>query len=215
VLVKCIVTYFYYVFSQSQFGNEHFGGECMRLVMIDEQIVPADQVDPAYLDRGIFFGDGVYEVVRSYDGKIFALDEHLKRFAASLAAVGITEVDIDIVRKRVLQAFSDAQIPNAKIYFHVTRGSQPRNHLPDENVRPNFFLTVSELDDNADAKRNGIAVSTHPDRRWKRCDIKSLNLLPNVLARMDAARKGCDEAILVDEHGFITEGPYWWMSTGL
>jgi D-alanine transaminase len=174
--------------------------------MIDEKIVPAGQVDPAYLDRGIFFGDGVYEVVRSYNGKIFALDEHLRRFAASLAAVGIARVDIDIVRKRVLQAFSDAQIPNAKIYFHVTRGSQPRNHLPDDNVPPNFFLTVSELDDDAEVKRKGIAVSTHPDWRWKRCDIKSLNLLPNVLARMDAAKKGCDEAILVDENGLITEG---------
>jgi len=178
----------------------------VQLTMIDEKIVPASQVDPAYLDRGIFFGDGVYEVVRSYDGKIFALEEHLKRFAASLAAVGIAQVNIDIVRKRVLQAFSDAQTPNAKIYFHVTRGSQPRNHLPDENVRPNFFLTVSELDDAAEVKRNGIAVSTHPDWRWKRCDIKSLNLLPNVLARMDAAKKGCDEAILVDDNGLITEG---------
>jgi D-alanine transaminase len=73
-------------------------------------------------------------------------------------------------------------------------------------LEPNFFLTVTELEDDSEAKTKGIAVSTHPDWRWKRCDIKSLNLLANVLARQEAAQKGCDEAILVDEAGLITEG---------
>lgn len=81
-----------------------------------------------------------------------------------------------------------------------------RNHLSKDDLKPNFFLTVTELLDDTQAKTEGIAVSTHPDWRWKRCDIKSLNLLPNVLARRDAAQKGCEEAILVDESGLITEG---------
>jgi D-alanine transaminase len=174
--------------------------------MIDDKIVPADKLEPAYLDRGIFFGDGVYEVLRSYDGRIFALDEHLRRFAGTLAAIGITGVDMDLIRSRVLKAFKAAGIVNAKIYFHVTRGSAPRNHLPQANLQPNFFLTITELQDNPASKANGIAVSTHPDWRWKRCDIKSLNLLPNILARSDAAKKGCAEAIFVDDAGLITEG---------
>jgi D-alanine transaminase len=178
----------------------------MQIAMIQDKIVPAEELEPVYLDRGIFFGDGVYEVVRSYDGKIFALEEHLQRFTNSLTAIGITSVDIDEIRRRVRQAFDAAAIANAKIYFHITRGSAPRNHIFNAGLEPNFFLTVTELDDDSEAKTNGIAVSTHPDWRWKRCDIKSLNLLANVLARQEAANKGCDEAILIDEKGFITEG---------
>ena len=178
----------------------------MQIAMIQDKILPAKELKPVYLDRGIYFGDGVYEVVRSYDGKIFALEEHLQRFTNSLAAIEIAGVDIDRIRSQVHKAFDAAGIPDAKIYFHVTRGSAPRNHVGDANLSPNFFLTVTESDEDAEAKTKGIAVSTHPDWRWKRCDIKSLNLLPNVLARQEAAKKGCAEAIFVDEAGLITEG---------
>jgi D-alanine transaminase len=174
--------------------------------MIQDKIVPVEELEAVYFDRGIFFGDGVYEVVRSYDGKIFALDEHMQRFANSLTAIGISSVDLEKIRSRVRKASDAAGISNARIYFHITRGSAPRNHAYDVNLKPNFFLTVTESEDDSEAKTNGIAVSTHPDWRWKRCVIKSLNLLANVLARQEAANKGCDEAILVDEKGLITEG---------
>jgi D-alanine transaminase len=174
--------------------------------MIQDKIVPLDELEPVYLDRGVFFGDGVYEVVRSYNGKIFAFEEHLQRFSNSLSGIGMTGVDINEVRSRVRKAFDEAGITNAKIYFHITRGCGPRDHIGEADLKPNFFLTISEMGDDTEVKTKGIAVSTHPDWRWKRCDIKSLNLLANVLARRDAAAKGCDEAILVDESGFITEG---------
>lgn len=178
----------------------------MQIAMIDNKIVPADELEPAYMDRGTFFGDGVYEVLRSYNGKIFALQEHLQRFSNSLSAIAIAGVDIEQIRERVQKAFEAADIPNAKIYFHITRGSEPRSHTFDAALKPNFFLTITELPDDTEEKTKGIAVSTHPDWRWKRCDIKSLNLLANVLARQDALQKGCSEAILVDESGLITEG---------
>ena len=178
----------------------------MQIAMIQDKILAMEEVEPAYLDRGTYFGDGVYEVLRSYNGKIFALEEHLARFANNLAAIKITGVDIDQIRSRIQKAFDTAGIPDAKIYFHITRGSAPRSHTWDDNLKPNFFLTVTELHDDTETKTNGIAVSTHPDWRWKRCDIKSLNLLANVLARADAAKKGCAEAILVNEDGLITEG---------
>ncbi len=187
-------------------GDSVLGSNFMQIAMIDDKIVPAEEVESAYLDRGVYFGDGVYEVVRSYDGKVFALEEHLQRFANSLAAIEIAGVDIDRIRSRVLKAFDTADIANAKIYFHITRGSAPRSHTWETDLKPNFFLTVTELPDDTELKTKGIAVSTHPDWRWRRCDIKSLNLLPNVLARADAAGKGCEEAILVDEAGLITEG---------
>jgi len=178
----------------------------MQIAMIQDKIVPAEKLEPVYFDRGIYFGDGIYEVLRSYDGKIFSLEEHLQRFSNGLAAIEITSVDIDQIRSRLLKGFDAAGISDAKIYFHITRGSAPRSHTWDANIKPNFFLTVTELPDNTKEKNNGIAVSTHPDWRWKKCNIKSLNLLPNVLARQNAAKKGCAEAILVDETGFITEG---------
>ncbi len=178
----------------------------MQIAMIQEEIIPLEKLEPVYLDRGTFFGDGVYEVLRSYNGKIFAFDEHLQRFANSLSAIRIEGVDINEIRSKVRKAFEKAAIPNAQIYFHITRGSAPRNHNWDDSLKPNFFLTVTELPDDKKVKAEGIAVSTHPDWRWKRCDIKSLNLLANILARRDAAKKGCTEAILVDEKSFITEG---------
>ena len=177
----------------------------MQIAMIQDEILAFEQLESAYLDRGLYFGDGVYEVLRSYNGKIFAIDEHLERFAHSLAAIDITGVDMALIGARLARAFEAADIANAKIYFHITRGSAIRNHACDD-LEPNFFLTITELDDNTQAEAEGISVSTHPDWRWKRCDIKSLNLLANVLARRDAAAKGCTEAILVDENGLITEG---------
>lgn len=178
----------------------------MQVAMIGDRIVPLAELEPIYSDRGIYFGDGVYEVVRSYNGKIFALEEHLQRFANSLSAIGIVGVDIEQIRSRVKRAFEAAGISNAKIYFHITRGSAPRSHTWEAELKPNFFLTVTELPNDTEEKTKGIAVSTHPDWRWKRCDVKSLNLLANVLARQDAAQKGCAEAILVDDAGLITEG---------
>ena len=178
----------------------------MQIAMIQDKIVPAKELEPVYFDRGMFFGDGVYEVIRSYNGKIFAFEEHLQRFAGSLSAIEITGVDIELISSRILKAFDAAEIVNANIYFHITRGSALRNHVCDADLEPIFFLTVTESDDNTQAQTEGIVVSTHPDWRWKRCDIKSLNLLANVLARRDATAKGCGEAILVDEEGFITEG---------
>lgn len=178
----------------------------MQIAMIEDKIVPAGQLDPIYFDRGMFFGDGVYEVMRSYDGRLFALEEHLQRFARSMAAIEISGVDIDVIRARILRAFEAAGIANAKIYFQVTHGSGPRDRIWGPDLKPNFFLTVSEVSDGTKEKAKGIAVSTFPDWRWKRCDIKSLNLLPNVLASNDAARKGCAEAILVDQADLITEG---------
>jgi D-alanine transaminase len=181
-------------------------GVIMQLAMLGDKILPLEDVGPEYLDRGIFFGDGVYEVLRSYNGKIFASDEHIARFERSLGEIEITGVNIDEIRSRVIRAFDKAGIANAKIYFHITRGSGKRDHLPDMDLKPNFFLTVMELTENPKLKDEGIAVSLYPEIRWKRCDIKSLNLLPNVLAKRDADRKGCWEAVFVDDNQMITEG---------
>ncbi|MHB0946413.1 MAG: aminotransferase class IV [Sedimentisphaerales bacterium] len=177
----------------------------MQLVMIDDKFVDSAEVDPANFDFGTFFGDGVYEFLRSYNGKIFALDEHLERFQKSLSEIEIDGIDIEVIRKRVLAVFEKYNKPNVKIYFHVTRGAGIRDHAA-EGLTPRFFLTIAEIEDAAAYHKTGIKVISVPDTRWKRCDIKSLNLLPNVLAKRAARRQGCAEAIFVDDKGYITEG---------
>ena len=177
----------------------------MKLAMIDDKIVPLEEVDPALTDRGTYFGDGVYEVIRSYGGRLFALDEHFERLKRSLSESKIRGVEIDWVKEKVLQAFEEAQIADAKIYFHITRGLEKRHHLPAAELKAHFFLTVTETPDFSAERQDGVKVCTYPDLRWKRCDIKSLNLLANVMAIMAAEEKGCFEAILVNEKGEITE----------
>jgi len=133
----------------------------MQIAMIQDKIVPAKELEPVYFDRGMFFGDGVYEVMRSYNGKIFAFDEHLQRFAGSMSAVEITGVDIETIRSRILKAFDAAGFANAKIYFHITRGSEPRDRVWNADLKPNFFLTVSELSDNTEEKNpSRLALET-------------------------------------------------------
>jgi D-alanine transaminase len=178
----------------------------MEIARINDQVLPLTEVPVHLLDRGLFFGDGVYEVLRSYRGRLFALDEHMDRFERSAAEIRLSGINFQEIRQHVLEAFDRGGFQNAKIYFHLTRGAELRDHLPSAALKPRFFLTVQELHDDPKKKQHGIKVSTHPDLRWKRCDIKSLNLLPNILARMEADRKGCTEALLVNEKGLITEG---------
>jgi D-alanine transaminase len=183
-----------------------YGDSDMDVAMLDDRMLPISELDRPYLDRGLYFGDGVYEVVRSYEGHLFALDEHLSRFERSLREIQMFDVAIEDIKQRILSAFERSGYSNARIYFHLTRGSQSRDHLPVPGIAPNFLMMVSELKDNPEIKQKGVAVSTHPDWRWKRCDIKSLNLLANVLARIEAQKKGASEAILVGDDGTITEG---------
>ncbi|HOK95099.1 MAG TPA: aminotransferase class IV [Anaerohalosphaeraceae bacterium] len=178
----------------------------MDVAMIDDQMLPMCDLAKPYLDRGLYFGDGVYEVIRSYDGQIFALDEHLNRFERSLREIQINTVNLSVIKQKIVAAVERSGYSNAKIYFHITRGSEPRDHLPSDGLLPNFFMTVSQLHDSPEVKEKGIAVAAYPDLRWKRCDIKSLNLLPNVLARIEVKKQGASEAILVGDDGTITEG---------
>jgi len=172
-----------------------------------QQIKSLIEPPEAIYDRGLFFGDGVYEVVRSYNGKIFALDDHLQKLTIALNTVHIIGVDVDRIKNEIYKVFNDSNIVNAKIYFHITRGFQlKRSHTFSDKLEPNFFLTIENLPDDDKDKMEGIAVLTYPDQRWGGCNIKSLNLLPNILARQDAKDKNAQEAIFVDKNGYITEG---------
>jgi len=177
----------------------------LMLAMVQGRIVCEEDFKVSALDRGLAFGDGVYEVIQSYSGKMWGTQAHFTRLERSLREIDIRSVDLEETRLRVEHAFDAVGRRDCLIYFHITRGCALRSHATSEAMEPQFLLMIKPAGDNAEKVENGIAAITYPDIRWKRCDIKSLNLLPNVMARRQACARGADEAIFVDD-GVITEG---------
>jgi D-alanine transaminase len=170
-----------------------------RICAIQEAVIPAE-------DRGALFGDGVYEVLRSYQGRMWAFARHFKRFERSLREIALHNLDLEQVSRWVIETYQRSAILDATVYFHVTRGVGPRSHAWNDDLRPTFFMTVRPFTARGEGNENGIRVSTHPDLRWARCDIKSLNLLANVMAKQKARSQGSYEAVLVDANGQVREG---------
>lgn len=159
-------------------------------------------------DRGLQFADGVYEVVKVLDGRWCDLDRHLDRLERSLAALAIampmSRAALTLVLARTLRRNG---LRDALAYLQVTRGVAPRNHLFPKAAKPSLIVTVRRLSPPGPSElAEGVGVVTLPDERWKRCNIKSISLLPNVLARQRAAEAGCREAWLHDADGLVTEG---------
>lgn len=172
--------------------------------------LPLDEVRVSVLDRAFLFGDAVYEVIRVYGGRPFLCDEHLTRLRRSLGEVRIA-CDVDRLEQRLRETLSNSRVREGIIYIQVTRGVAPRKHrFPDPPVPPNELLYVQQTADDPHAalRKTGAALLTVPDMRWRRCDIKSVNLLANCLASQAAAEAGCLEAVLLDESGHLTEGSH-------
>lgn len=158
-------------------------------------------------DRGFQFGDGVYEVIRTYGNRPFQLDAHLVRLEKSARALGLKlPVSKAECGTLVHEAVARASYRESKIYIQVTRGAAPRDHLFPADATPTLVITVREMQPLAGSlRRNGIEVITLDDIRWGRCDIKSVNLLGNVLARQQAKEAGAFEALLIRQ-GEVLEG---------
>ena len=165
----------------------------------EEIRVPAD-------DRGYVFGDGVYEAMAVYGGRVWAVNQHMARLCRSLGQVGIN-ADLDLVQVWMKDAVERSQLMAALVYVQITRGVAPRHHSFDRALEPNVLLTVRPWAPIPQALREtGAKCITVTDLRWARRDIKSINLLPNVLAKQEAEDAGVYEAILVDENGRMNEG---------
>lgn len=159
-------------------------------------------------DRGFFFGDGVYETLRIYYGKPFYLGAHLQRLEQSAAAIMLElPYTREVLEAIALQLIEDSGSKEAYLYLQLTRGAAPRNHLFPEGVKPTLVMYVRAFPLGFGAVSNtGAPCSTHPDERWLHCNIKTINLLPNVLAKEKARQAGAYEAILYRPGGVVTEG---------
>jgi len=171
-----------------------------RFMPLEETLVPVE-------DRGFQFGDGVYEVIRTYHGRPFQLDAHLARLERS--AKGI-ELPVPVQTREwqgyVVEGIRRGGYAESKVYIQLTRGVAPRDHLFPAAARPTAVMTIREMQPLNPALRSaGVAAVTVEDLRWGRCDIKSVNLLPNVMARQRAKESGAFEAIFV-RGGEVTEG---------
>ncbi|WP_153730702.1 D-amino-acid transaminase [Sporosarcina obsidiansis] len=173
----------------------------------DGEFLAIEEVKLSVDDRGYVFGDGVYEVIKVYDGVLFTAQEHLERLIESAAKIRMVlpytvEQLIEIAEQLVQQN----NLTVGHIYLQVTRGVAPRAHqFPNEFVSPVVIGYTVENPRPFAQLEMGAAMKSVEDMRWLRCDIKSLNLLGNVLAKQEAVESNCQEALFVRD-GLVREG---------
>jgi D-alanine transaminase len=185
--------------------------EAHMLVYLNGNYLPREQAMISVNDRGFLFGDSLYEVIRSYRGMLFESAAHLARLQNGLRALRLRVAEFDRfteIAQRLL-AENDLLQHDATVYFQITRGAPfPRKHaFPEESTPPTVYIAANKLAFNPAYSEHGIAVITVPEVRWGRCDLKTTNLLANVLANQQAHESGAYEALFVRE-GFITEGTH-------
>ena len=180
-----------------------------RIAYVNGAYAPLDQAAVVAEDRGFQFADGVYEVWRLINGRLLDCDAHLERLARSLRELRIAApMSTPALLAVVHETIRRNRVRDGIVYLQITRGAAPRDHAFPRETAPTLAVTVRNIDRAALAKRTreGVRVITTPDIRWGRCDIKSVSLLPNVLAKQAAREAGAHEAWLVDHDGYVTEG---------
>lgn len=176
-------------------------------VILNSQLVDRKDVRIDPEDRGYQFGDGIYEVVRAYNGTFFSLDEHVDRLFSSAEKVEMiipqTKDEIKELMKRIIK---ENEIDTGNLYMQVTRGvSSPRNHTyPNGEVLPIVTGTTTVVPRDAEKIETGITAVIEEDIRWLRCDIKVISLLGNIMLKHEAHKKNAEEAIL-HRDGIVTE----------
>jgi len=179
----------------------------MNIGYLNGDYLPKNEIKISPDDRGFLFADGIYEVVRWYQGGFFDMDGHLARLKRSLHEIRINWHEADSFPEISLQLIKKNSLENkpALIYIQVTRGAVPRAHaFPSPPVSPTVYAFAREFDPAPEKVAAGISVIMKKDIRWSRCDIKSIALLPNVLSFQEAVETGNNECIFVRD-GLITE----------
>lgn len=177
------------------------------IILSQDKFIHKDALQFPIEERGLQFGDGVYEVIRIYRGQAYLLDEHIARLYRSLEAIQIqlkmTAADIKEYLIHLIHV--NEMHEDGFIYLQITRGIAERNHPFPQDAEPNLYAYIKKRERPLELIENGVKTITLPDERWDNCYIKTLNLLPNVLAKQKAAEQDAYEAIL-HRNETITEG---------
>jgi D-alanine transaminase len=182
----------------------------MSIVYLNGAYLPMEEAKISPMDRGFLFGDGIYEVIPSYDGRLVGFNPHMARMQAGLDAIEIRlRVDRDEWRDIAGQLIARNGGGNLGIYIHVSRGADTRrNHAYPEDVSPTVYAFAFEIPPAPVADKSAATlytVATTEDLRWKRCNIKSTALLGNVMHYQHGHALGHKETILYNQDGEITE----------
>ncbi len=181
-----------------------------RIAYVNGRYLPHKQAFVHVEDRGYQFADGVYEVCEIRYRTLLDVTRHLDRLERSLREL---QIKMPLSRKCLIEIMREIsrrnRVTNGIVYIQATRGVSPRNHLfPPDNVKPSLVLTARNINiekTNRLAEKGINIVSVH-DNRWERVDIKSVSLLPNVMAKQQAYENDAGEAWFVDDDGYVTEG---------
>ena len=179
-------------------------------VYLNGEILNEDEAKISPLDRSFTFGDGIYEVIPSYNQKLFLFDEHLQRFKASLAKTFIPiPSELDNLENILKELHVKNKLLNQSFYIQITRGVQEaRSHTVSQDLAPTVFINSQNLDINpyrGNMHKEGLRVRLEDDIRWQRCDIKTTALIGNILSMHDPSLEKVDE-IIFQKHGIINEG---------
>jgi D-alanine transaminase len=179
-----------------------------NLAWINGEITALESATVPMEDRGYLLGDGVYEVIRVYRGFPFFLSAHLDRLQKSAAAIRIdVPYSDDEIINIITELIAKSGCVEGYLYMQVTRGSAARDHLFPAGASPSMTMYVRELQPVSRVEEvKPAACITLPDERWMNCNIKTINLLPNLLARQKSAEAGALEAVLYRPGGIVTEG---------
>jgi D-alanine transaminase len=177
-----------------------------ELIWMNGEIVPMDEARIDVEDRGYQFADGVYEVVKLYGGKPFTLQPHLQRLEKSANGIDISlPMDRTALGAEIAKLVARSGVRDGMVYLQLTRGVAPRNHIYAAGQKPTLLFYARACDNpQLPGEGEGVRLLSQEDDRWKRCWIKSIALLPNVLAKNKAVRAGADEAVFID-NGVVTE----------
>jgi D-alanine transaminase len=176
------------------------------MVYLNGRFLPLDQAKISVLDRGFIYGDGVYELVPVYKRRLFRLPHHLARLQRSLDGIRLANPHTDAEWTALLETLVARQpFDDQGVYLQVTRGVAKRDHAFPKDVPPTVFMMSNPLaTPSAEQVERGVAVVTADDNRWRRCDLKTISLVGNVLMRQLAADAGAIETVMFRD-GFLTE----------
>ena len=177
-----------------------------ELAYLNGEFIPISEARIPIEDRGYQFGDAVYEFIVSYNGKLFCLEEHLDRLIRSMTELSFTPIPKEKIRTAVLELFNRSGLKRASIYIQISRGVAVRNHTFSKKLAAQTVMTIRQSKEiPAKYKKTGVALMTLQDFRWGRCDIKTVQILPNALAKQKALDAGKYDAIFVGENGRVRE----------